>query len=139
MTASEAFAVCPAFIVVAPLTVESEKSIPVPDRLTDSEPDDELSETVSAPVREPPAVGLKETVIVQFAPAARLDPQLFNWLKSPLVEMPEIVRDTFPLFVSLTSCAAPEAPTNWPAKERVVGETEAEGAPPDAMPVNAAV
>ena len=59
-----------------------------------------LSATLMAPVRTPAAVGVKVTLIVQFAPAATLLPHVFVWLKSPLIAMllmlsvaePELVR-----------------------------------------------
>ena len=44
-----------------------------------------LSVTVSEAVRLPVAVGVKVTLIVQLAPAARLLPQLLVWPKSPLL------------------------------------------------------
>jgi len=42
-----------------------------------------LSATVSAALRAPVAVGLKVTLIVQFPPAATLDPQVLVCPKSP--------------------------------------------------------
>ena len=44
-----------------------------------------LSVTASDAVRLPVAVGVKVTLMVQLAPAARLVPQLFVWPKSPLL------------------------------------------------------
>jgi hypothetical protein len=44
-----------------------------------------LSVTVNVPLRAPAAVGVKVTLIVQFAPAATLAPQLLVWAKSPLL------------------------------------------------------
>ena len=43
-----------------------------------------LSATVNVPLRVPVAVGVKVTLIVQFAPAATEAPQLLVWAKSPL-------------------------------------------------------
>jgi hypothetical protein len=43
-----------------------------------------LSVIDNVPVRVPLCVGLKITLMVQLASAARLDPQVFVWLKSPL-------------------------------------------------------
>ena len=44
-----------------------------------------LSLTSSVALRVPVAVGVKVTLIVQVAPAARVDPQLFICAKSPLL------------------------------------------------------
>jgi hypothetical protein len=44
-----------------------------------------LSETANVAVRVPRAVGVKVTLIVHVAPAARLEPQLFVWAKSVLL------------------------------------------------------
>jgi hypothetical protein len=49
-----------------------------------------LSLTVSEPVREPVAVGVKVTLIVHDALAARLVPQVLVSEKSPLAVMLEI-------------------------------------------------
>lgn len=51
-------------------------SPPVPVRLTVCGLAPALSVMVSAPVRVPVAVGVKVTLIMQFAPAATLAPQL---------------------------------------------------------------
>jgi hypothetical protein len=65
----------------------------------------------------PVAVGLNVTLIVQFAPAARLAPQLFVWEKSPLfvplMAMPEPLKVSaaLPVFVSVMFCEALVVPT----------------------------
>src|SRR5439155_18162743 len=60
------------------------KPAPVPDRLAVCGLLVALSVTVKAPLRVPVAVGVKVTLIVQFAPAATEAPQLLVWAKSPL-------------------------------------------------------
>ena len=50
-----------------------------------------MSVTVMEPVREPVAVGVKVTLIVHDALAARLVPQVLVCEKSPLMVMLEIV------------------------------------------------
>ncbi len=60
-----------------------------------------LLDNTSVPNRLPAAEGLKTTLIVQLAPAATDTPQLFVWLKSPVVTSEEIVSDMFPLLVSV--------------------------------------
>jgi hypothetical protein len=69
---------CPAFNVGALGETESEKSCPVPERLTVWGLCAALSVMERVPVRLPPAEGLKLTLIEQLAPAARLEPQLLD-------------------------------------------------------------
>src|SRR5580698_4679781 len=62
-----------------------EATAPVPDRLTVCGLPVSLSVTVRVPVREPDAVGVNTTLMVQCAPDARLAPQLLDCVKSPLM------------------------------------------------------
>jgi hypothetical protein len=62
--------------------------------------------TVTAPARGPDAVGVKVTAMVQFAPLARLVPQLFISEKSPLATMLVIFKTAPPVFVRITFCGA---------------------------------
>lgn len=89
-----------------------------------------LSVMVSAPVRVPLAVGVKVTLIMQLAPAARLPPQLLVWAKSPLVAMLEMVSGPVPVLERVTFCAALAVPRFWLPKLRVPGETLTAGAVP---------
>jgi hypothetical protein len=57
---------------------------------------------VIEPLREPVALGVKVTLRVQLAPAARLEPQVLVWAKSPLTVMLVIVRVALPVFFSAT-------------------------------------
>ena len=65
-----------------------------------------MSVTVNVPLRAPVAVGVKVTLIVQFAPAATLEPQLLVCAKSPRLVPPIamllIVKGPLPVFVSVT-------------------------------------
>jgi len=61
-----------------------------------------LSVTVTEPVREPVAVGVKVTLIVHDALAARLVPQVLVCEKSPLTVMLEIVRAALPGLLRVT-------------------------------------
>jgi hypothetical protein len=112
LTASVKLADCPAFRDEELEETETEKSIPVPDRLTDCVFGEALSVTDNDPVRLPPADGLNVTLMEQLAPAARLEPQVFVWLKSPLAVILEIVSAALPALVSFTAWAVLEAPTN---------------------------
>jgi hypothetical protein len=70
-----------------------------------------LSLTVIVPVSVPVVVGLNVTLIVQLAPAAKLEPQLFVSAKLALVAMLLIVRLVVPVLVSVTGCAVLVVPT----------------------------
>jgi hypothetical protein len=59
-------------------------TVPVPVRPTVCGLPAALSVIDNVPVRAPLCVGLKVTPMVQPASAARLEPQVFVWLKSPL-------------------------------------------------------
>ena len=62
-------------------------TVPVPIRLTSCGLPGALSVIDSVPVRVPICVGLKVTLIVQLAPAAKLEPQVCVWWKSLLATM----------------------------------------------------
>ncbi len=61
-----------------------------------------LSETRSWPVKVPVMVGLKVTLMLQGAPAARDDPQLLEAAKLLLAATPEILSAVLPVLVSVT-------------------------------------
>jgi hypothetical protein len=75
---------------------------------------------VTAPVRAPEVVGVNLTVTVQAAPTARVE-QVFVWLKSPVVETPEMLAEAVPELETTTVCVAAELPTIVPAKDRLLG------------------
>jgi hypothetical protein len=81
-----------------------------------------LSATFILPVREPPALGLKVTLIVQFAPALTLLPQVLVWEKSPLAAMLETASEAVPVFVRVTVCAVLLVPDIWAEKVSEVGD-----------------
>jgi hypothetical protein len=95
---------------------------PVPVRLTACGLPLALSAMLIAPVRVPVVVGVNVTLIVQTAPPATDVPQVFVWVKSPLVATVVIVNVWLPVFVRLTVCIALTIPTSWLEKERLVGE-----------------
>lgn len=88
-------------------------AVPVPFRLTvsvlEALPDPELFESlmVNVPLRDPVAVGLKPTVTVQVAEAAKLVPQVFVSLKSPVAARLVMLSPTVPVFVRVTFWLAP--------------------------------
>jgi hypothetical protein len=57
---------------------------------------------VTAPLLVPVAVGLKVTLSVQLPLAARLEPQVLVWEKSPLAVMMVMLRVTLPVFLRVT-------------------------------------
>ena len=70
-----------------------------------------MSVIVMAPVRVPVTVGVNLTLIAQFPPAATELPRLSVSAKSPLAEIPVIVKAAEPVLVSVTVCAALVVPT----------------------------
>jgi hypothetical protein len=81
---------------------------------------------VTAAVRVPLAAGLKVTLIAQLAPAATLEPQLLDWVKSPALApdtaMLLTLKSALPELVRVIVCADVVAPTAWLANARLEGE-----------------
>jgi hypothetical protein len=91
----------------------TEKSSPLPVRVTVCGLPAALSVIVRVPVRVPLTVGSKKTPMAQLAPAAKVLPQAFNGAKSlELVATFVIVSAAVPVFVSVTDCGSPLVPTN---------------------------
>ena len=90
-----------------------------------------MSDTERVALRAAATVGLNVTLIVQFAPAARLEPHVFVAAKSPEfvpeMAMLVIVRDAAPVFESVTICAALVVLTGWLPNDNVEGLSEAIG------------
>jgi hypothetical protein len=107
-----------------------EKSSPVPDSDTDCGPADAPSVKVRVPVREPTAAGLKVTVMVQLAPAAKLAGQALVSEKSPVAAMFVTLSVALPPFVTLIVCAELAAPRSSPPKFKLTGEMLASGPTP---------
>src|SRR5579859_251761 len=87
---------------------------------------------VRVPVRAPPAVGLKVTVIAQVPPAGTLA-QLSVWVKSPLTATPVTLAALVPELVTVTVCGLAEDPTTVPANDKLAGLAPSTG--PGAVPV----
>lgn len=87
-----------------------------------------------APVRVPLAVGVKVTVMVQLALAARLDVQVVVFPKSPLGTMLVIVIVELPVFVMVTVCPELVVPTSCPVN--VSDELSNEALAPMPVPVS---
>src|SRR5215471_21655096 len=85
---------------------------------------------VSVPVRLPVTVGVKVTMIAQLLPAARVAPQLLVWLKSPVTEMPLMLRGAPPVFVNVTCEARLDVLIIQLPKFNVVVERVATGTTP---------
>ena len=77
-------------------------AVPVPVRLTVWVAGLALSVMVKEPLREPLAVGVKVTLRVQLALAARLEPQVLVWEKSPLTVMLVMLRTALPVLLRVT-------------------------------------
>jgi hypothetical protein len=87
---------------------------------------------------------LNPTLIVQFAPAATLLPQLFALIvKSPgfvpLSVTELMVNGAVPPFVNVTAWLTLAVLTVWTANERLVGASVAVGTPANPVPLNPAV
>jgi hypothetical protein len=90
-----------------------------------------LSVMVMAAVKAPTAVGAKCPWMLQFAPAARLVPQLFaktnDEALAPVTAMLVIDKADPPVLVRVTDCELPEAPTVTEPNERLVADNETIG------------
>src|SRR2546426_3829375 len=87
-----------------------------------------LSVTAIDPSREPTAVGVKATVMMQLAPGARLLPQVSVGTKSRVVGAILVMVSTpVPLLVRVTVCGGLVAPTGWLTKVRFVVESVTRG------------
>jgi hypothetical protein len=95
---------------------------PVPDSGTVSSMPDAL--IVRFPAREPAAVGVNATATVQDAPAAMPLPQVFVWLKSPLVAIDVTGAAPVPVLVIETVCDALDEPVATEPNERALGLME---------------
>ena len=105
---------------------------PVPARATDCGLPVALSVKVSVALKDPLAAGVKVTLILQLAPAATLDPQLFVSAKSlgfvPAIEIAVILKAALPELLNVTVWAELVVATVWLAKVRLDGERLATGA-----------
>ena len=81
-----------------------------------------MSVTVTEPVREPVAVGVKVTLIVHDALAARLVPQALVSEKSPLIVMLEIARLAPPELLRVTLCGLLLVPNACDANVKDIGD-----------------
>src|SRR5206468_233151 len=91
----------------------------------------------SVPVRAPEAVGVKVTLMVQFAPAAKVAGLVGQALapvlvaaKSPEAANELIVKAAAPVFVSVTVIGALVVASSWLPKSRLVGANPTPGAVP---------
>jgi hypothetical protein len=98
---------------------------PVPDRLALCGLPAALSVTVMVPVRVPVAAGANVTWIEQFAPGARVVPQVVVFEKSPVTLMPLMESVAPPVLVRVIVCAVLRVPTSCPANDSEVGDRTA--------------
>src|SRR5207253_1342324 len=91
----------------------------------------------SVPVRAPEAVGVKVTLMVQFAPAGKVAGLVGQALapvlvaaKSPEAANELIVKAAAPVFVSVTVIGALVVASSWLPKSRLVGANPTPGAVP---------
>ena len=98
-----------------------------------------MSVTLSVPVLMPAAVGVKVTLIVQLAAAARELRQLVVSAKSPLALTAAMPSAVLPELVSVTASGALVVPTGWPPKSRAEGDRLATGPSKNPVPVKLTV
>jgi hypothetical protein len=95
---------------------------------------DALSLTETVACREPEAIGVNVTLIVQLVASASELPQLFVWEKSPgfapVMVILVMVKVALPVLLSVTSCGALLPPRTWLPNTRLVGDKVAVGAMP---------
>jgi hypothetical protein len=119
-------------IDVAERVMEVDTATPVPVSATVCGEPVALSAKLSEALSAPAAVGLKVTETVQDPPAARF-PQLLVWVNEEGLEPPVImlvrVSAAFPVFLSVTVCAADEEPSLVEGNVRLVGDKLTAGAP----------
>src|SRR5574337_864211 len=83
---------------------------------------------VIAPVRDPAAVGVKVTLMLQLELAAREVLQLLVWAKSPLGAMLVILNAAVPAFRSVIACGALGIMKPCDGNVRLEGERLTDGA-----------
>ena len=100
--------------------------VPLPLSATTCGEPDALSAILTAPARAPDATGLKLTVIVQLAFAARLAPQLSVCVNElafvPVIVIPVIDSVAVPSFVRVIGIVAADVPRDVSGNARVVGD-----------------
>ena len=127
-------ALCAPIFVLGKLALVGVKvaaAVPVPESDADCGLPTALSLTLSEPVREPSALGVKVRLILQFLPWASVAPQVVELTaKSPVVVMLLMVSVAAPGLERVTDLTGEVDPTTTLPKERMEGEREAPGAPP---------
>jgi hypothetical protein len=93
-----------------------------------------LSVTESVPPKVPEAVGAKVTLTVQFAPGARVGPQVLLCPKFALAAILAMLSVAVPEFVSVTGRGWLVMPTTSVPKVKLVVEKETFGEPPPNSP-----
>src|SRR5205807_1366794 len=112
-------------------------AVPFPLRDRKSGVQGAMSASDSVPVRAPEAVGVKVTLMVQFAPAAKVAGLVGQALAPVLVAAKSleaanelIVKAAAPVFVSVTVIGALVVASSWLPKSRLVGANPTPGAVP---------
>ena len=100
-------------------------AVPTPFRAADCGLCGALSATARVPVCVPAAVGLKVTLMEQFAPAASCAPQLLVCRKLPVIEIPEMLRAAVPVLERVMAIGALVEFTICEGKLSVLGDKAA--------------
>lgn len=106
-------------------------AVPVPVRLTvcvlPATPS-LLSVMVSVSALVPVVVGLNVTLMVHELLAARLPPQVFVWVKSPLAVMLVMLSAALPVLLRITGCDPLVVPRFWLPNVKLIGAIVTAGA-----------
>ena len=96
-----------------------------------------MSLMVMEPVLLPATVGVNVTLMVQFASAAKLAPQVLSCAKSPVTTMLVIIKAAVPVLLNVTACGALVVPKAWLEKVRLMADklTTGAGRPSPARPI----
>src|SRR5438270_10363002 len=125
------------WVPAGPVNPKSGAAVPFPLSGTVCGPTPELSATDSVPVRAPKATGVKVTLMVQFAPAAKVAGRVGQALAAALVAAisPEaanelIVKAAVPVFVSVTVIGVQGVVSRWVSSPRLVAAAPSAGMDP---------
>ena len=98
-----------------------------------------LSVMAMVPARVPVTDGVNVTATVQLAPASSEFPQVFVWLKSPLVAITIFASGWLPVSDNVTSWGKLPTPTSVASKVRVRGARLTAGPEVKSLATNASV
>jgi len=115
-------------------STEQVGAVPIPLRDTICGLPGALSVTKTVPLKLSGLLGVKVTLMSQFAPDARVKPQVLNTPKSALPVILAMLRVEVPELLNVTLCAALVVPSGSAPKVKLVGDKVTLGDPPSDPP-----